>query len=336
MDFSGRFISNFIQFAHRQGAELKELIDLTGLSQEELCKEETRVDMTIYNRVLEKSVQWTGDKWLGLHAGELMNLTAVGLIGQITQTCATVKEALDYSCEFASLGCRALPMKLKHESPRYVLAYIPNDSWFQTHSTAIKHTIDGILVFTIREFHALTLEQHFPLQLDYAYPDDGSGELERVMQCQINYNTAVTALYFDENHIQEPVITSNFELLRILVKHAEEKIQTMHEEQGFSSQVKQTIVNLVKPSFPTIQQVAANLNLSVRTVQRKLGNEGKTYKEIIESLRKEFALQYLQQNELTINEIAYLLDYAEASTFIRSFKRWYNQTPGDYRKDLTE
>ena len=87
----------------------------------------------------------------------------------------------------------------------------------------------------------------------------------------------------------------------------------------------------MKPQFPTIEQVAANLNLSVRTLQRRLKEEGLTYKIVLDELRKQFALDYIKNKELSVKEIAYLLDYAEPSSFIRTFKRWTGKSPNVYR-----
>ena len=74
----------------------------------------------------------------------------------------------------------------------------------------------------------------------------------------------------------------------------------------------------VKMRLPIL---AANLNLSVRTLQRRLKEEGLTYKNVLDELKLQFALDYLKNEALSIKEIAYLLDYAEPSSFIRGFKQ---------------
>ena len=118
------------------------------------------------------------------------------------------------------------------------------------------------------------------------------------------------------------------------MQHAREKLATLNVEFGFVTVVKQSILHLVKPQFPTIEQVAANLNLSVRTLQRRLTAEGVTYKLLLDELKQQLALDYLKNKELSIREIAYLLDYAEPSSFIRSFKRWTGKTPKAYKAKI--
>ena len=79
--------------------------------------------------------------------------------------------------------------------------------------------------------------------------------------------------------------------------------------------------------------VARRLAVSPRTLQRRLKEEGLTYKAIIEDLRKEFAISYMQQPNLSVSEIAFLLSYADASAFIRSFKRWEGASPASWREN---
>ena len=89
---------------------------------------------------------------------------------------------------------------------------------------------------------------------------------------------------------------------------------------------------MVKPQFPTVQQVADHLNVSVRTLQRKLKQEGFTFQEVMDQLRKDFAMDYLSRPELSVGEVAFLLSYAETSAFSRAFKRWTGMTPVEYRE----
>jgi AraC-like DNA-binding protein len=119
----------------------------------------------------------------------------------------------------------------------------------------------------------------------------------------------------------------------MLVQYAEKKLSSLQEESGFAQIVRQSIINMVKPQFPTIEQVAANLNLSVRSLQRRLSEEDLTFSTVLEELKRQFALDYLQNERLSIKEIAYLLDYADASSFIRSFRRWMGVSPEQYRLD---
>jgi len=334
MAFNGRFIASMIDFAGRQGANASGLYQQAG-GQAELNREDSKVEYQQYNRLLEQITAETGDEFFGLHFGESMNMTAAGLVAQITQTSETIKQALQYACDFAQLACSSLPMRLEEKEDHYVLHLDPEPIWANDSPTAVRHTVEGTIVFTIKEFHELTRKQYFPLQLNlpYARPKDQS-EYERLFQCPMSFGQKGISIYFEKRHMEERIVTSDYHLLRVLVAHAQERIMAIQRAGGFYEEVKTSVAHLVKPEFPTIEQVACHLHVSVRTLQRRLSEEGHTFKEIIESLRKDFAFAYLKQPDLTINEIAYLLSYTDASAFIRSFRRWQGITPNEFRSQF--
>ena len=315
-----------------QGVDIQHLIGLTSHTTEQLGSEDLRLDASVYNSVIEEIVFETKDKYFGLHLGEQMNLAAAGLIAQITQTSRTVLEAMTYCCEFAMLGCRAIPLELVEEHGLYKLAFVPDSDWVKESPLATRQTVEGMLAFTIREFNALTMGKSYPAKIhfDFDQPTDLS-EYLRVFKCPMNFNQLETAFYFETEHIHQPIITADYNLLRILVDHAHKKLANLKSDETYHQLVRQCAINLMSPQLPTIEQVAANLNTSVRSLQRKLNEEGCTYKEIVDGLRKDFALGYLNNPELQINDIAFLLSYSDASAFIRNFKKWMNCTPAQYR-----
>ena len=332
MPFNGRFVSSFIQFASARGARPNDLLVLSGHDFETLQAEATQISTAAYGHILEQAVAQTDDNYLGLHFGEFMNMAAAGIVAQITMTSETVKQGLEYACEFAQLACSALPMQLTEAAAAYRLSMVPDPVWLKQSPSSVRHTIDGTLVFTLNEYFELTRKRHYPIEVHLTIPRPADpSEYHRVLNCPVLFNQPETALYFRKEHIEQKILTSDYRLLRILVAHAEERIAAMNQQQGFYDTVRQSVAHLVKPEFPTIEQVAQHLNISVRTLQRKLSEEGHTFKQIIESLREDFALSYLKRPELSINEIAYLLNYGDASAFIRSFKRWKGMTPNQYR-----
>ena len=335
MHFNGRFVLNLIQFASQQGADTEKLLTLAELPPEELCKEECKVGPEVYNRVVEAASSESGDPFYGLHAGEHLNLSAAGLIVQIAQTSETVLQALEFCCEFANLGCSALPATLHKEGENTVLKLTPLQSWKDQSVLSVQQTIYGYIAFMIREFHSLTRNRHYPVEvrLEFDKPDDVS-ELERVTQCRVKFNAVDNAIVFSKEHVELPVVTSDFRLLQVLVSHAQEKLDLMENSQSFYDKVKSSVLRLIKPEFPTIEQVAMQFNMSVRSFQRKLGGEGHTYKSLIDELRREFAIQYLRKPELSVSEVAYLLNYGDPSAFVRSFKRWTGTTPERFRNEV--
>ncbi|MGD1840627.1 MAG: AraC family transcriptional regulator ligand-binding domain-containing protein [Thermonemataceae bacterium] len=332
MGFNGRFLLNLIHYATTRGLQLESLVALTTLSHDHLNEEDTRITTEVYDRVLQEIIVQTQDELFGLRAGEYLNLSAAGLVGQITQTSATVQEALQYCCEFANLGCSMLPMALTEEADNFKLTITPHPLWLQHSPDIVRHTVDGVIAFTIRQFSALTRQQHTPLCIDYGF--QASQEVhfyEKAFQAPVYFNKPITAIFLDKKQVTAPIITSNYDLLRTLVSFANTKSKQMATEEGFHNAVRRTLIHMMPTALPSLAQVAASFNVSTRTFQRKLKEEGYTFQSLVDALRQEFAKSYLQDTTLQMADIAYLLGYAEASVFARAFKRWTNQTPQEYR-----
>ena len=85
---------------------------------------------------------------------------------------------------------------------------------------------------------------------------------------------------------------------------------------------------------PTVQKMATVAHLSVRSLQRKLRSEQTSFNELLTGIRKQLSLTYIRQPRHGISEIAYLLGFANHSSFSRAFKQWFDVTPTDYRKSL--
>lgn len=332
MAFNGRFVLNTADFAGKQGADTAALIQASGQSAAMLASADCTVAREAYSKVVELAVDMTGDQCLGLHLGEGLGLSAAGLIGQITQTSSTVREALEYCCEFANLGCSELPMQLSRSGTYYKISLKRNSLWEQQSPIACRHTAEGVLAFTLRECEALTRSAHSPVAVHLPWENAAyEQEYQRVFGAPVRFQQGEFAILLHPNQVEAPIMTADYQLLRLLVAHAQEKSAQWQQQHGFSSIVRQSMIQLVRPEFPTIEQVAQHLNLSLRTLQRRLSAEGLTYKQLLEEVRKDFALSYLRKPELSVSEVAYLLGYADTSAFSRAFKRWLHISPQQWR-----
>lgn len=333
MTFGGRFVLNLIHFTSRLGVAKETLLDICGCSEEQLFEEDFRVESVIYNQLVEKMVELSGDECIGLHAGESLNLSALGLVGQITQNCSDVKEAIERSCEFAMLGCRALPMMLKEEASHYRLDLTPEASWEAESPLSVRNTVDGTITFLLRQYSALGHSKFTPLGVWFSHSNRACiSEYERLLGVRPEFGQSSNTVFLKKEHVEQKVLSSNYELLRLLVGHAMEKVDQIKGTEEFHDVVKSRIIELMKPEFPAIDQVAFGLNLSVRSLQRKLGEEGYSYKEIVESLKRDFAFRYMGQADLNISEIAMQLGYSNSAAFIKRFKKWTGQSPSAYRR----
>jgi AraC-like DNA-binding protein len=101
--------------------------------------------------------------------------------------------------------------------------------------------------------------------------------------------------------------------------------------------LRERITRLLGPMLnggrePDLEEVAARLKLPTWTLRRKLAEEGTQFRAILNDTRRDLAMTYIRDTELAFGEIAYLLGFASAQAFQRAFRRWNNQTPGEFRR----
>jgi AraC-like DNA-binding protein len=94
---------------------------------------------------------------------------------------------------------------------------------------------------------------------------------------------------------------------------------------------RQAIARHLQDGNPLRSTIAAELNMSDHTFQRRLATEGTSFTDVVDDTRKELAQHHLADPHITLAEIAYLLGYADQSTFFRASQRWFGESPGDYR-----
>jgi len=132
--------------------------------------------------------------------------------------------------------------------------------------------------------------------------------------------------------LNEPLRQPDKLLLKTLESHAESQISKLDENDlSFSIRVSNTIRTQLNMGVARKELVAEELNLTARTLQRKLVSEGTSYQELLNQIRLERATDMLNNTQLAIQDIAFNLGFTDGRSFHRSFKSWTGQTPGDFR-----
>ena len=139
---------------------------------------------------------------------------------------------------------------------------------------------------------------------------------------------AAYALLLDAPAWDIPILTGDFQLQQALL----EKVQALKEESSFRSRIYRHLLSNAYRGILGQADVAANLNMSTRSLQRRLQEENATFAALAEEARKTLALHYLDAGEYPLKEISDMLGYNESSAFSRAFKRWTGQAPAEYRK----
>lgn len=151
---------------------------------------------------------------------------------------------------------------------------------------------------------------------------------EAHFRCPVKFKAAQNALIFSKSDMDLSFVTYNADLLATVAPQLEAE-QLAHK--SFREQGKGILKQLLAGQRPGIQDLARELHLSTRTLQRRLTEQGITFQRLLDEARRELAHHYLLHSPRELNETAYLLGYEDANSFFRAFHHWEGTTPGQWR-----
>lgn len=149
--------------------------------------------------------------------------------------------------------------------------------------------------------------------------------------CTVKFKAGQDALVFSKADVERPFLTYNPELLAIVAPQLEAELAEQLAQKTLSEQAKGILKRMLAGQRPGIHDVAKELRLSPRTLQRRLTEQGFTFQRLLEDARRELAHHYLLHSSLELNEAAYLLGYEDPNSFFRAFHHWEGISPGQWR-----
>ncbi|KUP24397.1 AraC family transcriptional regulator [Paenibacillus sp. DMB5] len=171
--------------------------------------------------------------------------------------------------------------------------------------------------------------------VEFSHPAANVTALEAYFGCPVQTGTGRNRLILLSSDLDLPFTTYNEELLAILTPALD---RTLNAQQG-SPTVAETVKWIIRRSLMgghyDIQAVAKELNLSDRTLQRRLREEGTSFKALLTQARHEQAREYLADPSLEIKEVACLVGYEDQNSFYRAFRIWEGATPARWRLEHT-
>ncbi len=162
---------------------------------------------------------------------------------------------------------------------------------------------------------------------------ENSDYFDDFFSCSIHYDSSEDSLIFPSSVLNESLPAANKVLAKANIQVMDNYLK-LFDFDNFSSIVSVHILNLLPDGKATQTEIAKIMNMSIRTLQRKLEQEDIMFNDLVETVRLNLAKQYLEQEWRNIGEIAYLLGYTEPSNFSRSFKRLMGITPATYRDSV--
>jgi AraC-like DNA-binding protein len=284
-----------------------------------------------YDDLWFHAAQLCQDPLFGLHFGESIQLTALGIVGQIIQTSRTVGEALKTVAPLTSLVTDQYTVEIKRTRATFTTRLKPVVPVTEL-SLAARHLRDFLTVFMIHELDGLLLKKVQPLIVTFPEGVTPVSEYTRVLRCAPARKAGPCTITFDAHYWDEPIITANHALQQLLLQGVADTGDLLPATPpAFKDRVLACLEGHSYLGILTLEDVAANFNMSARSLQRRLQEENVSFQQLADDVRKSLALRYLSMRSHAVKEVSAILGYNELSAFSRAFKRWTGKTPVEYQ-----
>lgn len=155
------------------------------------------------------------------------------------------------------------------------------------------------------------------------------------MSCPISYDAPANSISFSSNYLRLPIVRNEMELEHFLRNAPYQVIVAAGTgEESIVSRVKNLLQTPDMESLPGFEEMASQLGMSARTLRRRLEDEGTSYQQIKDNMRRDQAIQLLTRTSSSVSDIAADVGFSDASAFHRSFRKWTGLAPGDYRQQF--
>jgi AraC-like DNA-binding protein len=316
-----------VRHLERAGTDAAPLLAQSGLSSAALA-ERRRISVASQMRFLEQVARATKDNWVGLNLAAECDLRELGMLYYLAASSPQLGDAFRRIARYVRLGNEALIVRLKEGPTCSVeLSY----AGVQRHQD--RQQIELLTLTFLRLSRKLAGRSLVPLLVKFIHNRSGDlSQIRRLFGCEVVFGSDIDEIVFGVGTMELPLIGEDQFLNELMVKMCDDAVAVRSTNvSAFRTVVENTIAPLLPHAEATATAVAKLLGLSERTFARRLAVEGLSFGEILDQLRRDLAVRYLE-DDLQACQIAWLLGFQQPSSFSHACRRWTGKSPLEFRR----
>ena len=293
----------------------------------------TSIPINLYLHLLNEGIKRYPD--FGLQLGKSVTPKTYPVLGMTLLSCQNLSQVLEQVVRYESLNHDLGRSCFERNTAESSYSWIPNELVIiNNKSEQCFHLV--LSIFTgIYTFSPWLINQHFPIKrINFSFPEPLNADLyRRFFNTKIDFNQTTNSIVVDSNILDMPVLNGDTTTFNTLTSYADTLLQS--KKQSITSQLKSILPEALRRQSFHIEAIAKKLNMSTRTLQRKLKESGNSYQSLLDETRQRIAELYLTDSLLSMTEIAFLVGYQEQSSFNHAFKGWNGISPSSFREKAT-
>ena len=303
----------------------------SGIDRKTLDDPDGRIDVASADAVWASAYRLSGDERLAMQAVQTLQANDYRTLTYIAANCLTLGEGLRRILGFFDLIDRRIQWTLDATGDPVTLGLGFEGASEPLPRAPVEYTL-GALVHTVRLATGLDWR---PLRVDvpFSVPDsEAAAEHERVLG-PMRYDAPATRLIIPRYWWLHPVPSADGALADLLTELARRLVSELPVEDDLRNRLRRAVGGALVGGPPTIGTIARQIGVSERSLQRSLGALGTTFRDEVDAVRRASAAMFIEDPNLALSEVSWLLGFSDRRAFTRAFRRWHGTSPSSWRRD---
>lgn len=313
------------------GVDADEVLRACGVNQDVYRDPDLRVPIRQINQLLDVACEAAGDPAFPLGLARHAHPSTFSVLGYSMMASESLRDMLQRLARYKRIVSNTCRLELMDQPDRVVLRmHIARDDAGMP--VLSQRAVCGFFSVVLHFMRELYDPRFAPLRAGFTGGAPAFADaLVEDFRCRVDYAATGNHMVFDRQALDTPLPTANPQITRLHERLLIQSVARLDREDMVSA-VRSQILDSLPLGPPTQADLARQLHMSRRHLQRKLGNQGTSYKALLDETRRSLALQHLHEGQLSLGEISYLLGFSSVNNFSRAFQRWMGLPPGLYRQ----
>lgn len=281
-----------------------------------------------FRRIVLEAMELTKEPSFGLMVGQRLLVNTHGILGFAAMNSGSIRQLVELLERFLSLRTDlVIPASELVGDEFHVVLQEQRalDDIRQPVLEAIIQALKNILDYVAMGTSSINY-------ISLPFSKDGNSELlQAQLRCEIKYDQEWAGFVIPADLLDKPLTMANSASYRDATKICQQELEALESQTSLSARIRKLLLTSSN-GFPTLELVARRFHMTPRTLHRRLVEEQTSFKELLDDVRHLLAKRYLDNGQLSIQEIAYTLGYSDIANFRRAFKRWQGIAPSEYQK----
>lgn len=323
-----RVLRNIVYAAVEKGGDPGRLCAALGISPADLTDADKRIEgvrpiIDLWTEV----VRSTGDQAAGLHIGQANNPSIFGVLGYLMQSCRTLKEAYAEVVKYQQTVSGWISYDFV-DGKEFELIFKVHPLWEQVSPETARQGVEMAVAGIFNHIQILTGKRICPVRAELVLQTPvPKATYEQVLRCPVYFGKTQNRVVFERGLGDTRLISADESLYASFAQILREKSAASGQSERFGAQVRAVIARDFGGRIPSLEIIAGHMNLSERSFQRRLQEDGESYRSLAAGLKKELAVSLLRNTDAKVYAISEVLGYAEPSAFHRAFRNWTRTSP---------